>query len=41
VNDPVELAKVLQHLESVQTAFNASASGGKNVALADLIVLGG
>ena len=41
VNNPVELAKVLQRLEAVQTAFNASASGGKKVSLADLIVLGG
>jgi catalase-peroxidase len=32
---------VLQQLEAVQTAFNASASGGKKVSLADLIVLGG
>jgi catalase-peroxidase len=41
VNDPTELAKVLQHLESVQTAFNTSAPDGKRVSLADLIVLGG
>ncbi len=41
VNNPAELAKVLQQLESVQSAFNASASGGKKVSLADLIVLGG
>jgi catalase-peroxidase len=41
VNNPTELAKVLQHLESVQTAFNTSASDGKKVSLADLIVLGG
>jgi catalase-peroxidase len=41
VNNPAELAKVLQQLEAVQTAFNASASGGKKVSLADLIVLGG
>ena len=41
VNDPAELAKVLQQLEAVQTAFNAAASGGKKVSLADLIVLGG
>ncbi len=41
VNNPAELAKVLQHLESVQTAFNASATDGKKVSLADLIVLGG
>jgi catalase-peroxidase len=41
VNNPAELAKVLQQLEAVQTAFNTSASGGKKVSLADLIVLGG
>ncbi|MBL6458453.1 catalase/peroxidase HPI [Belnapia sp. T6] len=41
VNNPPELAKVLQKLEEVQKAFNASATGGKKVSLADLIVLGG
>jgi catalase-peroxidase len=41
VNNPVELAAVLQTLESVQSAFNASAQGGMKVSLADLIVLGG
>ncbi len=41
VNQPAELAKVLQVLEGVQKDFNASASGGKKVSLADLIVLGG
>ena len=41
VNDPAGLATVLQKLEEIQTAFNASASGGKKVSLADLIVLGG
>ncbi|MCU1380618.1 MAG: katG, partial [Acidimicrobiales bacterium] len=41
VNDPGELAKVLQTLEQVQQDFNASQSGGKKVSLADLIVLGG
>jgi catalase-peroxidase len=41
VNDPGELAKVLQTLEQVQQDFNRSASGGKKVSLADLIVLGG
>ena len=40
-NQPAELAKVLAQLEAIQTAFNASASGGKKVSLADLIVLGG
>jgi catalase-peroxidase len=41
VNQPAELAKVLQKLEAIQTEFNASQSGGKKVSLADLIVLGG
>jgi catalase-peroxidase len=41
VNQPAQLAKVLAALEGVQTAFNASATGGKKVSLADLIVLGG
>jgi catalase-peroxidase len=41
VNDPSELAKVLQTLEQVQQDFNSSASGGKKVSLADVIVLGG
>ncbi len=41
VNQPPELAKVLQKLEAIQKEFNASASGGKKVSLADLIVLGG
>ena len=41
VNDPAELANVLQKLEAVQTAFNGQATGGMKVSLADLIVLGG
>jgi catalase-peroxidase len=41
VNDPTELGKVLQRLEEIQQEFNGSASGGKKVSLADLIVLGG
>ena len=41
VNNPPELASVLQKLESIQTEFNAAAAGGKKVSLADLIVLGG
>ncbi|UXA20456.1 catalase/peroxidase HPI [Mycobacterium sp. SMC-4] len=40
-NEPTELAKVLPVLERVQQEFNASASGGKKVSLADIIVLGG
>ena len=41
VNEPAELAKVLQTLEQIQQDFNSSQSGGKKVSLADLIVLGG
>jgi catalase-peroxidase len=41
VNQPAELAKVLQKLEALQKEFNSSQSGGKKVSLADLIVLGG
>ena len=41
VNQPAELAKVLQKLEAIQREFNASQSGGKKVSLADLIVLCG
>ncbi len=45
VNQPVELAKVIDGLEAIQKDFNGSASagktGGKKVSLADLIVLGG
>ncbi len=41
VNQPAQLAKVLAALEGVQKAFNTSASGGKKISLADLIVLGG
>jgi catalase-peroxidase len=41
VNQPAQLAKVLQRLETIQRDFNASQSGGKKVSLADLIVLGG
>ena len=40
-NQPAELAKVLQVLEQIQQDFNGSASGGKKVSLADLIVLAG
>ncbi|WP_201727931.1 catalase/peroxidase HPI [Acidocella sp. C78] len=40
-NEPAELAKVLAALEKVQAEFNAAATGGKKVSLADLIVLGG
>jgi len=41
VNQPAALAKVLAALEAIQQGFNASAAGGKQVSLADLIVLGG
>ena len=41
VNNPDELGKVLQALETIQTDFNSSQSGGKKVSLADIIVLGG
>ncbi len=41
VNQPAELTKVLEILEKVRADFNASLSGGKNVSLADVIVLGG
>jgi catalase-peroxidase len=41
VNQPAELKTVLQKLEAIQMEFNASASGGRKVSLADLIVLGG
>ncbi|WP_366943987.1 catalase/peroxidase HPI [Nevskia sp.] len=40
-NDPAELAKVLKKLEGIQKAFNQTATGGKTVSMADLIVLGG
>jgi catalase-peroxidase len=38
-NDPAELAQILAKIEAVQTTFNAA--GGRQVSLADLIVLGG
>jgi catalase-peroxidase len=41
VNDPAGLATVLGVLEAIQADFNASASGGTKVSLADLIVLAG
>ncbi len=40
-NDPEELTRVLETLETVRRAFNAAQSGDKRVSLADLIVLGG
>jgi len=41
VNNPTQLAKVLNILGSIQEEFNAIQSGGKKVSMADLIVLGG
>jgi catalase-peroxidase len=41
INQPAQLAKVLQTLEGIQREFNGAQSGGKKVSLADLIVLGG
>ncbi|HTV37971.1 MAG TPA: catalase/peroxidase HPI, partial [Xanthobacteraceae bacterium] len=41
INQPKQLANVLQKLEAIQKECNASAAGGKKVSLADLIVLGG
>jgi len=41
VNQPADLAKVLDKLEAIAKDFNASQTGGKKVSLADLIVLGG
>ncbi len=41
VNNPAQLSKVLDVLEAIQKEFNAGATGGKQVSLADLIVLAG
>lgn len=41
VNNPPQLSKVLDTLESIQKEFNAVAENGKKVSLADVIVLGG
>lgn len=41
VNNPAQLAKVLTVLEKIQTEFNKAQSGGKQVSIADLIVLAG
>jgi catalase-peroxidase len=41
VNQPAQLAEVLQKLATVQQAFNSSQTGGKKVSLADLLILGG
>jgi catalase-peroxidase len=41
VNNPDQLAVVLRTLEGIQQAFNAAQAGGKQVSLADLVVLAG
>ena len=41
VNRPEQLATVLKTLEGIASKFNGAQSGGKNISLADLIVLGG
>ncbi|HRI46675.1 MAG TPA: catalase/peroxidase HPI [Ignavibacteriaceae bacterium] len=41
VNQPEQLGKVLSALEKIQSEFNSTASDGKKISLADLIVLGG
>jgi catalase-peroxidase len=41
LNNPAELATVLSALEGIQQAFNSAQAGGKQVSLADVIVLGG
>ena len=41
VNEPAQLANVLSTLEGIQQDFNSSATGGKAISLADLIVLAG
>ncbi|MFE0643489.1 catalase/peroxidase HPI [Streptomyces sp. NPDC058877] len=41
VNNPEELAQVLRVLEGVQERFNSAQNGGKQVSLADLVVLAG
>ena len=41
VNQPTQLAQVLQALEGIRTEFNAAQKGGKKISIADLIVLAG
>ncbi|MES2554981.1 MAG: catalase/peroxidase HPI [Bacteroidota bacterium] len=41
VNNPAQLQTVLSKLENIQTTFNAAHSGGRQVSLADVIVLAG
>ncbi len=40
-NDPAQLARVLAALDAIQQAFHGAQSGGKQVSMADLIVLAG
>ncbi|MEK6441824.1 catalase/peroxidase HPI [Pseudonocardia sp. T1-2H] len=40
-NDPDQLAQVIRTLEGIQADFNGSATGGKKVSFADLVVLAG
>ena len=41
VNNPAQLAKVLETLEGIQKEFNSSQTGGKKISMADMIVLAG
>lgn len=41
VNQPEQLAKVLNVLEGIRSEFNAAQKGGKKISIADLIVLAG
>ena len=41
VNNPAELAQVLRALEGIQESFNSAQTGGKQVSIADLVVLAG
>jgi catalase-peroxidase len=41
VNNPAQLAKVLGTLENIRNEFNSAQADGKQVSIADLIVLGG
>jgi len=41
VNQPAQLSVVLDHLSKIRQEFNNTASGGKMISMADMIVLGG
>ncbi|MBL7768885.1 MAG: catalase/peroxidase HPI [Flavipsychrobacter sp.] len=41
VNNPARLAKVLEALETIRARFNGAQSNGKQISIADMIVLGG